>query len=81
MSGLNRNVMLAGMMVALAEPAVVGAGGIISPQARRDSTPMMSFVSDRSHRGKGRNKSPRRFTGVAAAKRAAIKARNKRAQR
>jgi len=76
-SGLNRNVMVAGMMAALAMPAV-GAERFIEISRKRDEMPLPSFGGFSRPRGKGRNKSPRRFTGVAAAKRAAIKARNRR---
>jgi hypothetical protein len=80
MSGLSRNVMLAGMlagmMAALATPA--GADRHIEISRKRDATPALSFDRFHGPRGKGRNKSPRRRTGVAAAKRAAIKARNRR---
>jgi hypothetical protein len=74
MSGLNRNVMVAGLMAAMATP---GLGATLSVRST-EPAPNISFFPESRNRGKGRNKSPRRFTGVAAAKRASIKARNRR---
>lgn len=76
MSGLNRIVMVSGMMAALAMPSLGSAVGIKSRMA--DPIPLPSYGGYNRPRGKGRNKSPRRFSGVAAAKRAAVKARNRR---
>lgn len=76
MSGLNRNAMVAGMMAALAAPAAGVEIGI--KRHFDDSTPSLNFGGFGRNRGKGRNKNPRRFTGVAAVKRESIKARNRR---
>ena len=73
MGSLNRSILLAGILAATAFP-----GGIAAPvQTNKRPAPPIDFTGFGDSRGKGRNKTPSRKGKVAAAKRAARKAKRR----